>query len=181
MNARGLVVVVALSVSALGCSGSSSSSDTGASVAPSTEAAKALPNATMVGSVLTGGQPSPAQYEALQKDGYTTVISLRTAEEDGAQGNAAEVEALGMTYVNIPIAGAEGLTRENVQRFSDALEQAAGPVVAHCASGNRVGAMFGLKAHWIDGATPTEALAIAKNSGMTGLEETLKQILGLVE
>ncbi len=189
MNTRSIVLVAL--VAAIGCGGKQASTraagatavapaaapaETAEASAPSQEA---LPNAKMVGEVLTGGQPSPGQYDAMAKNGYKTVLSLRTPEEPGAEASAIGVKALGMTYLNVPIAGAAGLTRENVQKFSDALARAEGPVVVHCASGNRVGAMFGLKAHWIDGASAEEALAIAKAAGVTGLEEELRRLLGL--
>ncbi len=196
MNTPSIVVVVALSMGALGCGKTKANANAPSSVATSTGGAhdetpvpetpvpatpEKLPNAIVVAGVLTGGQPSPAQYDAMAKDGSKTVISLRTTEEPGASASALGVEALGMTYVSIPIDAPAGLTRENVQKFSDALSEAEGPVVVHCGSGNRVGAMYGLKALWIDGATPADALEIARSSGMTGLEPDVKQLMGIEE
>ena len=191
MNTPSIVVVVALSLGALGCGSAEPSANAPSTVVASPEgthdetsvpaATERIPNAIVVAGVLTGGQPSPAQYDAMAKDGSKTVISLRTIEEKGASASALGVEALGMTYVSIPIDAPAGLTRENVQKFSDALSEAEGPVVVHCGSGNRVGAMYGLKALWIDGATPADALEIARSSGMTGLEPDVKQLMGIEE
>ena len=191
MNTPSIVVVVALSLGGLGCGKAEPSANAPSTVAASSEetqgetsvpaAPEKIPNAIVVAGVLTGGQPSPAQYDALAKDGYKTVISLRMIEEKGASASALGVEALGMTYVSIPIDAPAGLTRENVQKFSDALAEAEGPVVLHCGSGNRVGAMYGLKALWMDGATPADALEIARPSGMTGLEADVKQLMGIEE
>jgi len=86
---------------------------------------------------------------------------------------------LGMTYVSIPIAGAADISEENARRLAEVLDVGADPVVVHCASGNRVGALFALKAYYVDGKTPEEALALGKAAGVTRLEPVVRQTLGL--
>lgn len=140
-----------------------------------------IPNATMYEEYLVGGQPGSQDYAAMRKEGYTTVIDLRLADEDGARSNQADAEGAGMSYVRIPVAGAEGLDRANVEAFARALADASGPVVVHCKSGNRVGAMFALKAHWLDGRSARDALEAGKEAGLTSLEETVAGLLGLAE
>ena len=127
--------------------------------------------------VLTGGQPTTEQLEALRAAGYETLLNLRT---EGESGNTSRdvAEAMGFTYVELPIAGADGLTPENVKAFAELLEEAKGPTVVHCGSGNRVGAMFALKAAWVDGASPQEALELGKAAGLTGLEPAVVEKLG---
>ena len=49
----------------------------------------------------------------------------------------------------------------------------------HCASGNRVGGLFALKAFYVDGKTPEEALEIGRSAGMTRTEAVVRQELGL--
>jgi len=128
--------------------------------------------------ILTGGQPSPAQFETLAGLGYKTVINMRAPGEKGST-DPAFVESLGMTYVSIPIAGAADISEENARKLADALDVGADPVVVHCASGNRVGALFALKAYYVDGKTPEEALALGKAAGVTRLEPVVRQTLGL--
>ena len=53
------------------------------------------------------------------------------------------------------------------------------PAIVHCASGNRVGALFGLKAHLQDGLPAEAALETAHAVGITRMEPTLRQRLGL--
>jgi hypothetical protein len=53
------------------------------------------------------------------------------------------------------------------------------PVVLHCASSNRVGALLAMKAFYLDDATPEEALALAKKAGITRMEPSVRQKLGL--
>jgi len=130
--------------------------------------------------LLTGGQPTLEQFQALDELGYTTVINLRSeAEMTDAVAGRDEVEALGMKYVFIPVASPADLSRDNVQLFADALSAADGPTVVHCASGNRVGAMFALKAYYLDGVPPEKALEIGLASGLTSLEPVVRQQLGL--
>jgi protein tyrosine phosphatase (PTP) superfamily phosphohydrolase (DUF442 family) len=86
-----------------------------------------------------------------------------------------------MTYVSIPVAGQAGLTKENVARLDAALKDASakGPVLLHCASGNRIGALLALRAVWVEGKDPAAGLDYGKASGLTGLEPAVKSILGL--
>ena len=128
--------------------------------------------------VLTGGQPSREELTAIAESGYRSVINLRT---EGEKGNTDPtfVESLGMDYVDIPIEGADGLTEENARRLAGALEEVEKPVVVHCGSGNRVGALFAMKAYYVDGQPAEEALLIGQQAGMTRLEPAVRQKLGL--
>ena len=128
--------------------------------------------------ILVGGQPSPAQFETLAKLGYGTVVNLRTPQEQG-NTDPELIESLGMRYVSIPIAGAETLSEQNARKLAEVLDDAEEPVVIHCASGNRVGGLLALKAFYVDGKTPEEALAFGRESGMTRTEPLVRQRLGL--
>lgn len=97
--------------------------------------------------------------------------------EEGTR--AAEVEKLGMTFVAIPVDGAEGVTEANSRALATALEEADQPIVVHCGSGNRVGALFAFKAYHVDGRTAEEALVIGKGAGLTRLEPVVRERLGL--
>ena len=127
--------------------------------------------------VISGGQPTPDQLTAARDAGYKTVLNMRLPEEKGVGDEAAIVAGLGMGYLSIPIKGAEGLTRENTAAFAKALETAEYPLVIHCGSGNRIGAMFALKAYWVDGKNAEESLQIGLDSGLTRLEGAVKKIL----
>jgi len=131
--------------------------------------------------VLSGGQPTSEQIEAAATASFGTVINLRSDGEPGFEWEAQAVESLGMRYVSIPVAGAKGLTRENVERLDAALSEAvaAGPVLLHCASGNRIGAILALRAAWLHGVEAEAALRYGLANGMTRLEPTIRQLLGL--
>jgi uncharacterized protein (TIGR01244 family) len=143
-----------------------------------TAAPELLPNQTVPAEgIVSGGQPTPQQLAAARDAGYRTVINLRQPDEPGVGDEAEIVGTLGMEYVSIPVAGAAGLTRENVETFATALEKAEYPVVLHCSSGNRIGALMALKAAWLDGKTPEEAMQIGLASGLTRLEGTVRKML----
>ena len=128
--------------------------------------------------IYTSGQPSVAQFAGLKSIGISRVIHMRLASEKGTGWEEKAAEELGLDFVRLPIAGAKGLTRENVQRFADELakESEAGTLVA-CGSSNRVGAMFALKAFWLDGATADDALRLGQEAGITRLLPTVTKLL----
>jgi uncharacterized protein (TIGR01244 family) len=155
--------------------------------ATTTGAQRAAPDLAIAGAkrpvpgVLVTGQPTEAQLKEASEKGYGTVINLRPADEPGALSTEAELaQRLGMRMVQIPIAGAKDLTPENVKRFAAALDEAAQdgrPVLAHCASGNRVGALFALKAFQLDGKSEQQALDEGRKAGLTKLEPAVKAII----
>jgi uncharacterized protein (TIGR01244 family) len=141
-----------------------------------------IPNATVpMPGVVSGGQPTEAQIESAAERGYRTVINLRTDQEAGFDWERGLVESSGMRYVHIPVAGADGLTRENVELLHAALAEARdeGPVLLHCGSGNRIGALLALRAAWIEGSDPHTALQYGLGTGLTGLEPKTRELLGL--
>lgn len=131
--------------------------------------------------LLSGGQPTKEQVEAAAQAGYGTVINMRGAKEPGFEWEAELVEQLGMKYEHIPVTGKESLTREQIVHIDAVLTAALdkGPVLLHCASGNRIGAVIALRAAWVDGMDPEKALAYGKASGMTGTEGLTRELLGL--
>jgi uncharacterized protein (TIGR01244 family) len=141
----------------------------------------AIPNARIpADGVLSGGQPTREQLLAAGRAGFRTVINLRLEAEPGFEWEPETVKASAMRYVHIPVAGAEGLTRENVERVDAALREAlaAGPTILHCASGNRIGAVLALREAWLRGASPDAALKVGLAAGLTGLEPRTRELLG---
>jgi uncharacterized protein (TIGR01244 family) len=126
--------------------------------------------------VTTGGQPDVASLESLADSGYTTVIDLRRPQEERGIDEQAEVEGLGMSYVSIPIDGANGVTYENAELLNQILGQAQGPVLIHCGSGNRAGALLSLSEK-LNGADNETALSVGRAGGLTRLESTVLERL----
>ncbi len=125
---------------------------------------------------IVAGQPTEADLTILAHKGIKTVINLRGKGEFSQFAEKDKVEALGMNYISIPIDGASGVNKENLLLFSAAIENRSNTFV-HCASGNRVGAMFALDAYYNDHANIEEAVVIGKKSGLTGLENRVRKIM----
>ena len=138
-----------------------------------------LPNAKQPSpGLLTGGQPTEADLQAAAAAGYKTVINLRPGSEMAGIDESGQVESLGMHFISIPIGGAADLTEENARRLDRAIATSESmPVIIHCASGNRVGALLALRANLIQGKSASEALAFGKAAGLTTLEDAVKQRL----
>jgi len=126
----------------------------------------------------TSGAVAPEQFEALAAAGVKRVINLRPRAEQGEFDEAATASACGMAYANLPIAGPHELTLDNVKAF-DALLAETGDegTIVHCASNNRVGALFALRAAWIHGASAEDALAIGRAHGLAAMEAAVATLL----
>lgn len=125
--------------------------------------------------VYSAGRVAPDDIARLRAAGIEHVVDLTTPGESPDFDEGAAARAAGLAYSNLPLDGAAGLTPENVQAFDALLRAADGPVLVHCASGNRVGAMAALRAAWIDGRDADEAIAIGRQWGLKGLEEEVRR------
>jgi len=86
------------------------------------------------------GEGGFAEAKAL---GFKTVINLNTAEE-GAEQERVAVEAAGLGYISLEVS-TKAPTPEQVQSFAAAVADAGNyPILVHCESANRVGAMWAL-------------------------------------
>lgn len=126
----------------------------------------------------SSGQPTKAQFQNLLEKGVQVVIDLRADDETPDFDEAAFVRGIGLQYLELPVRGKEGLTRENVLSL-DALFLQAGerPLLLHCSSGNRVGAMMALREAWLHGATAEQALVVGRAWGMKSLEPDVTALL----
>lgn len=125
----------------------------------------------------TGGQPAAEAWTAMAAAGVGTVINLRPEAELAGRDEAAEVHAAGMAYHQIPVAGADDITAENADRLWSLLQAAKGPVVVHCASGNRVGGLLSVALVRHGGLQPEAALALGREAGMASTEAKAKMVL----
>ena len=105
---------------------------------------------------------------------------MRTEGEEG-NSDRDQLEALGIRYIEIPIAGTDDLSEDNARRLAEALDESDPPVLVHCGSSNRVGALFAMKAYYVDGLSAEEALVVGQEAGMTRLEPAVREKLGLPE
>jgi protein tyrosine phosphatase (PTP) superfamily phosphohydrolase (DUF442 family) len=119
-----------------------------------------------IGKYFLAGQPAEGEFADWKAKGVRTVISLRTPGEINWDEKAA-VEAQGMKFVSIPFRGADTLGDSQIEAaLKEMANETNGPILLHCGTSNRVGAIW--YAHRIrhDGLTPEAALAEAKQVGL---------------
>jgi uncharacterized protein (TIGR01244 family) len=126
--------------------------------------------------ITTAGQPNEKQLAAAAASGFRSVIDLRGPQEDRGMDEKAVVEALGMTYVPLPVEGAGGVTYSNAAALDKLIAKLPAPVLIHCSTGNRAGALLALRAK-LNGADSAAALALGVSGGVTGLKPTVEEKL----
>ena len=128
-----------------------------------------------VDGITSAGQPDEAALKVFAESGYAAVIDLRTAGEERGLDEQAVVEGLGMEYVPLPI-GRDGISFENAKALDDLIGRYDEPVLVHCGSANRVGALLALRSS-LAGADDEAALEMGKEGGLTRLEPKVQKIL----
>jgi len=123
--------------------------------------------------VATGGQPTPAQFLDLSREGYKTVICLREPSEYDAAAEEAAAKSKGLAWVNIPV-NKENPKPEQVDAFLAALSSPkVYPVFIHCGTGNRVAAFWMIRRVIVDKWDLEDAQREAKLVGLKS--ETMKE------
>jgi uncharacterized protein (TIGR01244 family) len=136
-----------------------------------------LPNRRdVIEGITAAGQPSAAALETAAKSGYRSVIDLRAPSEDRGFDERATVEGLKMSYVNLPVDGAGGVSYANAGALDKLLATLPKPILLHCASGNRVGALLALRAN-ADGVDDAAALELGVANGLGSLKSVVEQKL----
>lgn len=128
--------------------------------------------------VATSGRPAPEHFALAKARGVRRVINLCPHSEPCAYDEPALVAELGLDYLNIPVAGPADLSADNARALDAALSDGTGAVLVHCASSNRVGALFALRAFHLQGKSAEEALAIGRAAGLKAMEPAVRQMLG---
>ena len=102
---------------------------------------------------------------------------MRGPDEDrGMDDFEGAVEATGMQYLAFPVVGAEQVSFETAAKLDEVLQGIDGPVLMHCGSGNRVGAVLALRQS-LNGASDEESIQFGEDAGMTRLEPRVREVL----
>ena len=133
-------------------------------IAGATNAAQPLPH------LLTSGQPTPQQLEALKAAGCEVVFDIRDPMEPHGFDEPALVRKLGMRYVNVSVR--QGALSDEVMDavLAELRRDASTLTVLHCASANRVGGVlipYLILDHGMDEEAAVEA---AMRIGMRGAD-----------
>jgi len=137
------------------------------------EAGKVAP----VDGITSAGQPDETSLEVFANSGYAVVIDMRGPDEDrGMDDFSGAVEQTGMKYVAFPVVGKDAISFDTAARLDELLQGTEGPVLMHCGSGNRVGAVLALRES-LKGASDEDAIQYGKDAGMTRLEPLVREVL----
>jgi uncharacterized protein (TIGR01244 family) len=112
-----------------------------------------------------GDTPHDA-FATLSHMGFTSVVNLRLAQEPGVAGEDEIVADAGLHYFHLPLdpaAPAFGVAERFLDIVADTANQ---PVYIHCASANRVGAVWAIKRVVQDGWTRQQAIAEGQHIGL---------------
>jgi uncharacterized protein (TIGR01244 family) len=130
--------------------------------------AESIPNYRVIEPGLAAaGQPSAETLRRLKELGFKTVVNLRPAGEAPIVADEpAIVEGQGLRYVSVPVTPSTFSAADvaSVRKVLDDPEAA--PVLLHCASSNRVGAVLAVIAHQ-RGRTLDEAEAEGRRAGLS--------------
>ena len=147
---------------------------------PETVDATLIPNYKLVKPGLAAaGQPTADALRALKQQGFRTVINLRAESEPGVKEEEAIVKEAGLAYVSVPLTPAT-FSQQQVDQVAKVLDDpAAGPILLHCGSANRVGGVLATIAAQ-RGKSLDDALAEGRKAGLTSpvMIEAVKKLLG---
>ena len=118
--------------------------------------------------VACGGATETSALEGLAKDGFKSVINLRTATEQNAniEQNAARAKELGLKYIHIPF-NTQQMDPKVIDQFLAAIANKSNqPAYVHCGSASRVGSVWLAKRVLQDGWTVEKATEEAKAIGL---------------
>lgn len=125
------------------------------------------------------GQIAADDFASIAELGYKTVINNRPDHEESQQPTAADMASLaneqGLNYIHQPIVGG-AMTLNDVMEFKQILDNAEGPVFAHCRSGTRCTHIWALANA---GKIPTQEMvqrASAQGYDISGLTETINSL-----
>lgn len=127
--------------------------------------------------IYCSGQPSADQFAQLKGAGVTRVVSLRSPTEPDTGWEEAKAKELGLEFVRVPVEGERGISVDNATAMAKHLDGASGAVLVMCGTANRVGALFALKARFLDGKTPEESIAVGKACGLSKAEPAVTKLV----
>lgn len=127
----------------------------------------AIVNASKAGDLYMAGQPSEADFKLMKEKGFKTVVTLRTEGENKAFDEAKAAKEAGLEYIQLPLGGPDALTDDFYAKTRGLLkDKSKYPLLLHCGSANRVGAVW--MAHRVldEGVDEDTALEEAKKVGL---------------
>lgn len=115
--------------------------------------------------ITIAGQITPEQLQQAAQEGYKSVFNLRSPEEQGfLPDEQQQAEFTGLQYKHIPVKP-NAMTEELTTQVLAEIDQLPKPVLIHCASAMRAGAMALMHLATREGMTPEQVFAKAASVG----------------
>ena len=137
------------------------------------------PNVHRFGSTVLCGQPSSEDFAEAKKRGIKTVVTLRRNGELNWDEKQV-VDDLGLEFIRLSFSGPDSLTDDIFGRSLQVLsDKQKAPLMLHCGSANRVGAIWLVHRVINDGVPLDQAVKEAKVVGLRtpGYEEKARQYI----
>lgn len=130
------------------------------------------PYVSNAGLLHTGG------LEEAQKLGFKLIVDLRGADEKGVSEEKKLADRLGIQYVNIPVTR-RAPDWSQVDELATLIHNPLNyPVLIHCVSSNRSGAIWSLYRARV-GVSPLTAIEEGRAAGLTSRETAVRKMLGI--
>ena len=111
------------------------------------------------------GQVTPEELQQAAQAGFKSVLNLRSPEEESfVSDEQQQAEKTGLKYVNVPVKP-DGMSDELADQVLQEIDQLPKPVLIHCKSGMRSGAMTLMYVDTQQGMTADEAMQKGKQMG----------------
>lgn len=134
-------------------------------VTPAPPAQSDLPgvrNFTRVDATIAcGGALASGAVDAVKQAGFTSIVNLRAADEEGAnvQAEMAAAKKAGLTYIWLPFVTASPDAGQIDEFLKAVVDPANQPMLIHCTSGGRVSMFWAIKRVMVDGWPTEKAMA----------------------
>jgi uncharacterized protein (TIGR01244 family) len=117
--------------------------------------------------VIAKFEPARETFNRMAAEGFRSVVSVQTEHEEQKlriEDERRAAEAVGLAFYHQPVSG-DTLDDEVVDRFREAIGRLPRPILLHCTSGKRSGAMTMMHVASEQGMTGDEAIAKAESMG----------------
>ena len=147
--------------------------------AESQSVSKSLPNFYKINHQLyRGGQPKKDAFAELKKLGISTIIDLRSSDENASRGKTL-AEAAGLQFIDVPLKNWGRPSNQDIDsivaQINDSKNQ---PVFVHCKRGSdRTGTVIAVYRIMHDGWTDKQANAEAKKFGFGWWQVWMKDFI----
>jgi uncharacterized protein (TIGR01244 family) len=137
-----------------------------------------MENAKRVSDQLSAaGQVTPEQLQQAQREGFKSVLNLRSPGEAGyLSDEQQQSEAAGLQYASVSLTLSEP-NQDLVEKALEEIENLPKPVLVHCGAGARAGAIALIATAVQEGLSHEQIAQQAQELGLSLYQPHLKQFL----